>query len=125
MNHAHKICHTARDGLSYTITIDEEGECIELFLSDKHVGTIRLTFDPDVLRVEEWQFFDFFYINELSLGKCKRLGLGEAALRFHKLCFGSKIAAGPDDGTIMYDGSHLIGDGPPFIAAMRRKGVVI
>ena len=67
---------------------------------------------------------DYFHITHLELEKCKREGIGRRCLQYHKEIFDSPITAGPKCGSKQEDGSHLVGDGVPFIAKMRMEGIV-
>ena len=109
----------AKDGKSYTIKIDDEGERIEVFLQGVSLGHILLEHrcDPPIEP-------EHFYINDLALNKCRGKGLGEAALLFHIDQFCVPIVAAREHGPKREDGSHLIDDGVPFIRRMREKGIV-
>lgn len=110
---------SAADGRVYRISVDEEGEEIEVFLKGDRRGSITLEYkcDPPIEP-------DHFYIHDLSLNNCKRIGLGEAALRYHKDLFDLPIVAAKEHGPSLADGSHLIDDGINFIRRMREKGIV-
>lgn len=109
----------AKDGNSYTIKIDDEGERIEVSLQGVSHGHILLEHrcDPPIEP-------EHFYINDLALNKCRGKGLGEAALLFHIDQFDVPIVAAREHGPKREDGSHLIDDGVPFIRRMREKGIV-
>ena len=111
---------SAKDGKVYEIQIDDFGEEIIVYHGEERMGSITLhRFDSDPPEQDEW-----FHIMNLSLDKCQRLGIGEAALRFHIEMHGSIITATANDGIKRDDGSHLTGAGPAFVAAMQKKGIV-
>lgn len=115
---------TGLDGREYWIDIDEEGETITIGKDHEELGCIHLTYDPEHLHRHEFDSVNAYYITSLELDRCKRRGLGEAALRFHKLRFETPLLAAYPGGPKMSDGSHLIDDGPGFIQRMRQKGIV-
>jgi hypothetical protein len=57
-------------------------------------------------------------------GRFKRVGIGESILRTARHLWGYPIVAEEDDGIRKSDGSHLTGDAPGFVRAMKRKGVL-
>jgi hypothetical protein len=57
-------------------------------------------------------------------GNYKRLGIGESILRTVTKYSGYPIVAEGDDGIRKPDGSHLTGDAPGFVSAMKEKGVL-
>lgn len=109
----------AKDGRSYIISIDDEGENIEVVRWGEKLGHITLEYRCD------WPIEpEHYYINDLALNKCKGKGIGEAALNYHIECFGLPISAAKEKGPKLIDGSHLIEDGTPFIRRMRKRGTV-
>lgn len=109
----------AKDGAVYTISIDDEGQCIEVVKGGEKLGHITLEFRCD------WPIEpEHYYINDLALDKCKGKGIGEAALIYHRECFDLPIVAAKNRGPNLNDGSHLIDDGVPFIRRMREKGII-
>lgn len=115
----HEMKFKATDGKLYAICIDDEGERVEVFRGEERLGHIELEhrFDPPIVP-------EHYYVYYLALGKCKRKGLGEAALKYHKELFELPIIAAHERGPELADGSHLIDDGVPFIRRMREKGIV-
>lgn len=112
----------AKDGNCYLLEIERDG--CEIFVSRgiKRLGEIRLDYrEGDVCHGQP----DTFHITHLALDKCKRLGVGRACLEFHHEQYGCLLTAGYADGVPADDGSHLTGDGPGFIAAMRELGIVL
>lgn len=112
---------TAKDGHIYEIQVDDFGEEIKVFRGDDLVGSITLRCDEADPPKQPDQTF---HIMNLSLDKCQRLGIGEAALRFHIAMHGGTITATANDGIRRDDGSHLTGAGPAFVAAMKEKGLI-
>lgn len=109
----------AKDGRVYTISIDGEGESIEVVREGEKLGHITLEYRCD------WPIEpEHYYINDLAFDKCKGKGIGEAALNYHRECFGLPILAAKERGPKNNDGSHLIDDGVLFIRRMRENGIV-
>lgn len=110
---------TAKDNNEYTIFFDDEGYEITIYKTGENLGSISLD-----LRDED-DGSEYYHITHLALDRCKGLGLGQHCLELHKRIFHTPLTAGRSDGGQQYDGSHLTGDGPAFIANMRRKGIVV
>ncbi|WP_248767869.1 hypothetical protein [Pseudomonas sp. MWU12-2345] len=108
----------AADGKIYTITIDDEGEDISVTRDGKNLGKIRLEYR------EDGDGSAYYHITHLALEACKRLGIGQRCLEIHKEAFCEPLTAGTSALGQFDDGSHLTGDGPAFIAKMRKKGIV-
>jgi hypothetical protein len=90
--------------------------------NDVRVGEISLCYrcpEPEICMPEH------FYITHLDLRSdyC-RLGIGTKMLEFLHSEFDLPVLAAEDDAIKREDGSHLIGDGPAFVSAMRRKGLI-
>lgn len=115
----YEIKFKAKDKNLYTISIDDEGERISVSLEGEELGHIKLEYrcDPPIEPAH-------YYVYDLALNKCKRKGLGEAALDYHKKLFGLPLVAAQEHGPKLEDGSYLIDDGIPFIRRMREKGIV-
>ena len=95
--------------------MDEDGERISVRLENKHQGSIELRMDEH----------NVYCITLLALDAVKRRGLGKACLEFHKEVFGAPITANdPADPTPRDDGGHLTGDGPNFVMAMAKLGLL-
>lgn len=108
----------AKDGNTYQI--DLEDEYIEVKLNGKKMGHIRL----DLIQ-NDHPIPDYYYIKDLSLEKCKRLGIGRECLKLHRQEINEPICAADEYSEKMDDGSHLIDDGVYFIAQMREEGLVV
>ncbi|HCF9660100.1 TPA: hypothetical protein NI776_001827 [Pseudomonas aeruginosa] len=112
---------TAKDGLCYSITIDDEGQEITIERDGKKVGSISLDFHSGEL----WDNSpDRYHITDLSLEQCKGKGIGQRCLELHIEEFGMKLTAGVAGRGEAPDGSQLIRDGIGFIKRMREKGIV-
>ncbi|MEW5713547.1 hypothetical protein AB1462_14385 [Pseudomonas sp. SB113] len=111
----------ASDGNSYMITIDDEGDVINVTRGGALVGNIRLDYRDDE---DDTGAPDRYHITHLALDACKGLGIGQRCLELHRECFGFPLTAGYAGIGQSSDGSHLTGDGPAFIAKMRKKGIV-
>ena len=99
------------------IEIDDEGQDIIVKIDGEEKGTMNLTMYDD----EQYHF----RITNLSLDKCRRMGIGRKCLQLHKEMFNAPIiAASPYSQDQLSDGSHLTGDGVPFITQMRDEGLV-
>ena len=116
----HRKDFKANDGRSFTLVIPDEGDRISAEYYGNELGHISLNYIPDEYKYPG----NYYYITDLSMDSCKGIGIGEAALRFHKEIFDARIVAAPEQGPKMQDGSHLINDGVPFIRKMREKGIV-
>lgn len=108
----------AKDGNTYQI--DLEDEYIEVRFNGEVMGSISL----DLIQNDD-RLPDYYRITDLSLEKCKRLGIGRECLRLHQEEIGSPICAAEKNSGKMSDGSHLIDDGVYFIARMRADGIVV
>jgi hypothetical protein len=110
----------AKDGNKYFIDLDD-GENITVFDSNQgQVGSITLMY----VNGDDWKSPSYFYLQKLDLKGCTRLGIGTEVFRLHNKIFGEPITAAKESGSKMYDGSHLIDDGIPFVAKMREKGLI-
>jgi hypothetical protein len=109
---------TANDENDYTISFDDDGNEINVYNADQKLGSISLD-----LR-DEGDHWEHYHITHLALDGCKRLGIGQRCLELHKKIFGTPLTAGRSNAGQQEDGSHLTGDGPAFIANMRKKGLV-
>jgi len=111
-----KTNYNLSSGEEAEIEISEEGDLITIRLSNQEKGNVCLTSNEDL---------DGFYITHLDLEQCKGQGIGRECLKFHKRVFSMPLAAAsPYRCEQNDDGSHLTGDGLPFIAKMRDEGVV-
>ncbi len=109
----------AKDGRIYQIELSYDGETITVFFENEKFGSISL------MQCEGVGYDDcYFYIINLDLQNCKRLGIGTASLQYHIEIFERPIVAASINGPRMEDGSHLIDDGIPFITKMRSLGIV-
>lgn len=104
------------DGSTVIITIDDEGEEIHAEIDDGKTGTITLNHNFD--------YGDYYHLMNLSFEKIKRRGIGRECIKFHKDCFVTPIKATPHDGFQRDDGSHLTGEGLPFVIAMQKCGLI-
>lgn len=104
------------------IQINDDGCRISIISNETEIGYIELEYRQD--EDDFGKCIEYYHIMYLALEKCKRQGIGTTALEFHKESFRLPITAARIFGPKMDDGSHLTGDGAPFINAMRRKGVV-
>ncbi|MGP1717363.1 MAG: hypothetical protein ACTS9Y_09300 [Methylophilus sp.] len=115
----HQKEFVAKDGLSYTITINATGEEITLSQGSDRLGVI------DLKRVINPRGPNYYLITVLDLEKCKRIGLGEASLRYHQEVFRLALTANGDvrEGRRSNE-SQLTREGIIFIQKMRAKAVV-
>jgi hypothetical protein len=108
-----------KDGKTYTIAIDDDGELITVACGTEKLGSISL----HRYEVDDNASFDFFRVTHLELETPSGTGVGRRCLQFHKELFGCRIEAGVE-GLRMDDGSHLTERGPGFMARMREEGIV-
>jgi hypothetical protein len=109
----------AKDGRTYTIRLDDKGEEISVLQGTERLGVI------DLIRVANPHGPHYYLITVLDLEKCKRIGLGEASLRYQQEIFRLPLTANGD----VREGRHsnesqLTREGMIFIQKMRAKGVV-
>ncbi|MES2281366.1 MAG: hypothetical protein V4542_08130 [Pseudomonadota bacterium] len=107
----------AKDGLTYEIGLEEDLDVrVVVFRSGVEIGSISLeSRDED----------QTYHVMNLSLENCKRLGIGQRCLEFFNEVYQfSTLTAEESHGQKREDGSHLIGDGPGFVAAMREKKII-
>lgn len=114
-----KRTYELEDGSRIVIELDPGGFGIEVF-TDEEERIGEFVFDEDIL--DGATYLQFMDLSGLD-GKYKRKGIGREALRFHKEVFGPIFAARVD-GFKRGDGSHLTGEGIPFITAMRGEGII-
>jgi hypothetical protein len=115
----HQKEFVAKDGLTYTITINDSGEEITVSTATESLGVI------DLKRISNPRGPHYYLITVLNLEKCKRKGLGEASLRFHQDVFHLSLTANGDvrEGRRSNE-SQITRDGIMFIQKMRAKGVI-
>ncbi len=104
----------------YVIQLDDFGEEIYVYQDGKKLGSISLR----CIKGDGDYMPDIYHITHLELEPCKGLGIGRRCLQFHKEVYDAPLTAGDDNGTTSDDGSHLTGDGLPFITQMRKEGIV-
>lgn len=109
---------TAKDNNDYTILFDDDGYEISVYKTGQKLGSISLD-----LRDEDGDW-EHYHITHLALDGCKGIGIGQRCLELHKENFDTPLTAGRSNAGQQNDGSHLTGDGPAFIAIMRKKGIV-
>lgn len=116
----------AKNEKDYFIVFDDEGETVEVF--DNSNSDIVLGHIDFVLIENELHrgYSDYYYLVQcLALDNCKRIGIGTEIFKRHTERFELPIIARENDGQRWEDGSHLTGDGVPFIEKMREKGYVV
>jgi len=112
----HKFDYQLPSGDVALIEVDEMGDSIAVSISGQEKGTISLSPNEDLTG---------FYITHLDLDKCKGQGIGRECLKSHIKVFSAQLAASsPYSCEKLDDGSHLTGDGLPFISKMRDEGIV-
>ena len=116
-----EVSFRAANGRTYDICVDDLGEEIRVIFSGKTVGTISLR----LVEGDSHHQPDTYHITHLALEGCAHQGLGRRCLELHHEIFDSPLTAGTDNGSKSEDGSHLTGDGPGFIAKMRKEGIVV
>ena len=111
---------------------DAKGRQIEIQLADDYsevvgwhngsrIGAISFCHDWG----DEPGVPEHLYITHLDLSATYcHAGIGSQMLEFVRDETGLPILAADNDGIQRGDGSHLTGDGPGFVAAMRRRGLV-
>ena len=106
----------AKDNQSYLIRLNDTGEEISVLQGSEPAGVI------DLKRVRMPSGTEYYLITVLDLEKCKRKGIGEAALRFHKEIFKRPLTANGDvrEGRRSSE-SQVTREGIMFIQKMRRK----
>lgn len=115
----HQKEYVAKDGHTYTITMNDSGEEITVSKGAERLGVI------DLKHVINPRGPHYYLITVLDLEKCKRIGLGEASLRYHQEVFRLPLTANGDvrEGRRSNE-SQLTRDGIIFIQKMRAKEVV-
>ncbi|MGL5759025.1 hypothetical protein [Plesiomonas sp.] len=110
----------AKDCNTYQIDLDDDQEIKVYDANGKEVGSISFLHVTN----EDFGQGDYYYLTDLSLEKCKRLGIGTEIFRLHKEIYNEPITAAEDSGQRYSDGSHLVNDGVPFVAKMRELGFI-
>ena len=116
-----KVDYQSSSGGIFQILLSDDGEKIYVTHHDLEVGSLSLRFFEGEA---QYTNDDHFHITHLELDSCKRMGIGRRCLQFHKEIFNAPITAGNAFDGEKEDGSHLIGNGIPFIAKMREEGIV-
>lgn len=115
----HQKTFIAKDGQAYLIRIDDTGEEVLILREEEPLGVI------DLKRLQEAKGAESFLVSVLDLEKCKRIGIGEAALRYHKEVFHRPLRANGNVREGRQSGENpMTRDGVAFIGNMRRKGVI-
>ncbi len=110
----------AKDRNTYFIDLGD-GENIEVFDENRRkVGTITFMH----VNAGDEELDSYFYLQHLDLENCKRLGIGTEVFRLHNEFFAEPITAASEYGPKFDDGSYLTGDGIPFVAKMRKLGLI-
>jgi len=118
-----EIEHPLSDGEIVRISIDDSGS--EICVTDSggvKVGRLCLDVIESANGSDEY-FLTWAYM-DLKDPKYKRQGIGRTALKLHHELFSAPIYARSHDGQRYDDGSHLTGDAPAFVAAMRDEGLI-
>jgi hypothetical protein len=115
----HQKEFVAKDGLSYVIQLNDTGEEISVLFGNERLGLI------DLKRVKNPRIPSYFLLTVLDLEKCKRKGIGEASLRYHKEVFKLPLTANGDvrEGRRSNE-SQVTREGILFIQKMRAKEVI-
>jgi hypothetical protein len=109
----------AKDGQAYIIQLDETGQEVLIFKDSQQVGVIDL-----ILR-KEAKGAESFLVTVLDLEQCKRKGIGEASLRYHKEIFHRPLRANGNIREGRQSKENLLTrEGIGFIGNMRKKGVI-
>lgn len=115
----HEKEFVAKDGLTYTLRFSQTGEEILILRDREQVGVIDLALRKEAKETES------FMITVLDLEKCKRIGIGEASLKFHKEIFHRPLRANGDVREGRHSGENQVTkEGIGFIGNMRKKGVI-
>ncbi|KQT36309.1 MULTISPECIES: hypothetical protein [unclassified Methylophilus] len=115
----HQKEFVAKDGLTYTIKLDATGEEISVLKGTELIGVI------DLKRVINPRGSNYYLITVLDLEKCKRIGLGEASLRYHQEVFRLPLTANGDIGEGRRSSKgQMTREGIVFIQKMRAKEVI-
>lgn len=108
----------------------KNGETVRIVIADN--GYVAHVFSADNLDIGKLEFVEYDD-NVLHLvwahlegdeGRFVRQGIGRECLRLMSETYGMPIVVNRDDGIRRDDGSHLTGDAPAFVEAMRREGLV-
>ncbi|HSI45803.1 MAG TPA: hypothetical protein VK950_06470, partial [Methylophilus sp.] len=105
--------------LTYTIKVDATGEEISILKGTELLGML------DLKRVVNPRGSNYYLITVLDLEKCKRVGLGEASLRYQQEVFRLPLTANGDIGEGRRSSKgQMTREGIVFIQKMRAKGVI-
>lgn len=103
----------------------EKGQCLIEMDDDGQDITVKIDGEEGTLSLKMGLEPYHFRITNLSLDNMRRMGIGRRCLQFHKEIFAAPItAASPYGQHQLADGSHLTGDGLPFISQMRDERLV-
>lgn len=115
----HQKEFVAKDGQTYTIKLDATGEEILILKDVEPLGVI------DLKRVVNPRGSNYYLITVLDLEKCKRIGLGEASLRYQQEVFRLPLTSNGDIGEGRRSSKgQMTREGIVFIQKMRAKGVI-
>jgi hypothetical protein len=118
------------DGRKISIELEDDGRLITVRTSEQEkIGHFELKalheedIDEDDYYARE-EAYKLMWMGLEKLGTYKHQGIGTACIQFHKDYYGAPIYASPNDGQTRDDGSHLVGDGPYFVAKMVKLGLI-
>ncbi len=115
----HQKEFVAKDGQTYTLKLDATGEEILISKGAEQLGII------DLKRVVNPRGSNYYLITVLDLEKCKRIGLGEASLRYQQEVFRLPLTSNGDIGEGRRSGKgQMTREGIVFIQKMRARGVI-
>ncbi|MBZ9659476.1 hypothetical protein LB523_10505 [Mesorhizobium sp. ESP-6-4] len=116
-----KVPFTTKQGKQVLIVFDDMGERVAIYAkvngSDQQVGTFEFDHSPE----GDGLLMTLADINP----DYKRQGVGQKVLEEVTRQTGQEIWARDFDGIKRDDGSHLTGDAPPFVQAMKEKGLIL
>lgn len=114
-----------RNGRRVIITLDEETISARACEADggQDIGEIHLALRADA-DDNDYYFLTWAFLDKQHGAYCRQ-GIGARMLQLHRDEYGGPILARPHDGIVRDDGSHLTGNAPAFVAAMRERGLIV
>ncbi|MBD5035042.1 hypothetical protein VWT76_20815 [Xanthomonas citri pv. citri] len=111
-----------RDGRKIYIVPDDDMDRVDVFdVQGAPIGAFHFVMieggDDSHWHHLTWQYLD-------AQDGYRRCGIGQKVLETVIELWDTRITAGESDGNKSGMGDHLVGDGSPFVARMREKGLI-
>lgn len=105
------------------IELRMDDESVEIYFGDIKIGALdfRSVEQPGPNGYDETMYKMTHAFLEGENARFASIGIGTEAFRFFKEYTGANISFSDNDGITKTDGSHLSGNGAPFVESLKRK----